>query len=693
MANAGDDVNGQASAVMGAPGAPPPPGPEASADEKEAYWYRHVYAGDGVPQLTFRAVAMGAVIGCGMSIAHLYTSLKIGWGFGVAITACVLSYVSWNVIRTLSAGFFSKMTILENNCMQSTASAAGYSTGTTVSTAVAAMLLITGVHFHWTVLVPFVLLSGLLGVFLAIPMKRQMINIEQLRFPSGIAAAETLRSLYSEGREALIKAYTLIGGLFVGALVGVMRAPEGILHWLDKGLKPIAQLREVKALGLDRLFTEGGRLSDLIHFPASLASGVAAEKGRQLIGFGFEPSLLLIGAGMITGLRVSVSMLLGSILLYFVVGPQVIAMDESAANAAAAAGGEYRRHIELVGGGTTYHMFRWALWGGCAMMVFASVMSLALQWKTVARSMRLGGAKGGDGDPWLAERRKTVEAPAWWLWASVIPITIGLMLLQNLAFGTPWLLGALAVALAFVIALVCSRVTGETDTTPTGAMGKVTQLLYAVLPGAAGNQTINLMTAGVTSNAGLASADLLTDLKSGYLLGANPRQQFWAQLVGVFFGTAAVVAGWYLMIPTKEALEAYPAPATQSWKAVAEALTKGLSYIPTTAQKAAVVGALIGIVLPALERSVPSKVRAWLPSSMGLGLSWVVPFSNSLSFAIGALIAWGWTLVHRRTGEKYPIPLASGFIAGESLMAAIIAILCTLAGRYVWLAGTAAATP
>jgi uncharacterized oligopeptide transporter (OPT) family protein len=82
-----------------------------------------------MPQLTFRAVAMGGIIGMLMSIAGLYTTLKIGWSFGVAITACVISYVIWNGLRAASGGRLSRMSILENNCMQSTASAAGYSTG------------------------------------------------------------------------------------------------------------------------------------------------------------------------------------------------------------------------------------------------------------------------------------------------------------------------------------------------------------------------------------------------------------------------------------------------------------------------------------------------------------------------------------------------------------------------------------
>src|ERR1022692_4591815 len=127
-----------------------------------------------------------------------------------------------------------------------------------------------------------------------------------------------------------------------------------------------------------------------------------------------------------------------------------------------------------------------------------------------------------------------IEVPASWLIAGLIPINIGMGLVQSLAFHISIALGLIAVALSFVVSLVYCRATGETDTTPIGAMGKVTQLLYAVLPGAKGVGSVNLMAAGVTAAAGAASADLLTDLKSGYILGANPRKQFIAQFAGLF---------------------------------------------------------------------------------------------------------------------------------------------------------------
>lgn len=91
------------------------------------------------------------------------------------------------------------MTILENNCMQSTASSAGYSTGGTLISAFAAYMLVSNTTLSLPLMLAWVFLLAVLGVTMAIPMKRQMINIEQLRFPSGIAAAETLHALHSTG--------------------------------------------------------------------------------------------------------------------------------------------------------------------------------------------------------------------------------------------------------------------------------------------------------------------------------------------------------------------------------------------------------------------------------------------------------------------------------------------------------------
>lgn len=367
----------------------PPLAANATPEEKDLRWYTHVYRGERVPQLTLRAVIMGAVIGMAMSISNLYTTIKLGWAFGVAITACILSYVFWNSIRAASGRRLSKMTILENNCMQSTASAAGYSTGATVGTAFGALLLIQGEHFAWYWLAPFVLLTALLGVFIAVPMKRQMINHEQLKFPSGIAAATTLRSLYSQGREAVHQARALVSALFVGMALALYRTYPAAVEALH-------EVKRVSDETLARLSEWPYRIPELLPWNSAWLSD--KFNGVVVRTWGFEPSALLVAAGMIVGMRVSLSMLLGSALLFFVFAPWMFEMDLAhlAANPQALEAirastdtfaindtyvtsikelGPYLRDagtIDAIRAGTSgfgFYPVNWALWGGTSLMV------------------------------------------------------------------------------------------------------------------------------------------------------------------------------------------------------------------------------------------------------------------------------------------------------------------------------------
>src|SRR5262249_12708288 len=137
--------------------------------------------------------------------------------------------------------------MLENNCMQSAASAAGYTTGTTVGMAFGALLLISGSHYPWYVVAPYVFFTAALGVFVAIPMKRQMVNQEQLKFPSGIAAAETVCSLYSKGAEALKKAYALLVALASGGLVGLLHTYSTLTEQLRNSGRPQAWLEKLQS--------------------------------------------------------------------------------------------------------------------------------------------------------------------------------------------------------------------------------------------------------------------------------------------------------------------------------------------------------------------------------------------------------------------------------------------------------------
>ncbi|MBK6692071.1 MAG: OPT/YSL family transporter [Myxococcales bacterium] len=633
-----------------------PPEEVLTFDEKT--WYERAYRGDDAPQLTVRAVAMGTGLGFLLAFTNVYIGLKTGWHLGVAITACILSFSIWNTLQ--KAGVVKgPMSILETNCMQSTASAAGYATGNTLATAIPALLILsvtkdnpTGTHLPAWVLGAWVLLLATLGVFLAIPMKRNMINQERLKFPSGVAAAVTLQSLYSKGTEALEKGRALlIAGVFGLAI-------------------PL-----LKDLGLVKITTAAGKVvreglmpefSKIFDFLPGLTVGGKAYKMSDF-GIKLDHSGVLVAAGAIIGLRVTLSMMLGALILAFWVTPIALASTwTNSAGAVVAAASKPASAWKEIG-----------IWLGAPLLVSSALVSFAFQWRTIARAFK--GLGGGGATDDAGARVAAVEAPMSWFPIGTGVAGAGIVVLAWRYFEIPPYYGVLAVLMTFVLALVACRATGETDITPSGAMGKIMQLTYGVL--IPQSTTANLMTAGITSGAALSSADLLNDLKSGYLLGANPRRQFLAQFCGIFTGTLASVLGFYILVPEASALVGeggrdpkFAAPGAQQWRAVAEVFKYGIQNLHPMARTCIGIGLAVGVTMALIEALFP-KVKKWLPSASGVGLGLLLPFYNPLAMFLGALLAWAIEKISKRASDRYTIAVASGLIAGESIMGVVVAAL------------------
>lgn len=610
-------------------------------EEIERQWFEKIYKGRGdtMRQLTVRAVVMGSVLGGVLSLTNLYIGLKAGWGFGVAITACILSYAIWTSFYKIGLAK-TPMTILENNCMQSTSSAAGYSTGTTLISAFAAYILINGQPLGIGLTLAWVFFLAVLGVTMAIPMKRQMINVEQLRFPSGTAAAETLRALHSKGE----------GGMRAAKALGI----AGLLAMMDNFWSGGLSV-------LDKYLTKW--LHSATHY-AAYSSGSLIEKaqtwllgkdafglwnGRTVI-FMWDP--IFMAAGAITGMRVCLSMLVAGTLCWGVFVPIL----------------QHQQLITPAGG--FRQVVQWTLWGGTACMVSSGLMNFLLQWKTSLRAFRNLGKmfkRGGRGqDPLDA-----IEAPTSWFLIGQVVSLVAIACLAKSTFDMPYWLAALALVLSFILSLVACRVTGETDTTPVTAMGQITQLTVgAIHPGSANTM---LMSANVVGSAAISSADLLTDLKSGYLLGANPRKQFLAQFAGIFTGTIVSVLAFSVMVPTADALgsDKFPAPSAQNWRAVTIAMSKGVADLHPVKKWSIASGTAVGVVLALLPVLFPKKQKH-LPSAAGAGLAWTFHWYYSLLFFLGALIAYVWKKKLPKNAEEYTYPVASGVIAGGSLMGVIL---------------------
>ncbi|MEJ7754323.1 MAG: OPT/YSL family transporter, partial [Candidatus Limnocylindrales bacterium] len=191
-----------------------------------------------------------------------------------------------------------------------------------------------------------------------------------------------------------------------------------------------------------------------------------------------------------------------------------------------------------------------------------------------------------------------VEVPTSWFTRGLLVTTVIIVVLAWALFDIPWWMGLLAVVMSALLSIVAGRATGETSITPIGALGKITQFMYGGL--AAGNIQTNLMTASVTAGAAMHSADLLTDLKGGYVLGSKPRHQFLSQFFGICAGAVFCIPA-YMILATPERLGSpeFPAPAAKTWQAVAELLAGGTDSKvrgPATATPATVPGIGLGLV-------------------------------------------------------------------------------------------------
>ena len=609
---------------------------EGTPEEIERQWYEQVYVGRGdrIPQLTWRAIIMGSVLGGILSLTNLYIGLKTGWGFGVAITSCILSYAIWTTIYKIGLAK-SPMTILENNCMQSCASSAGYSTGGTLVSAIAAYIIVNNHSIPTLTLMGWVFFLAVLGVTMAIPMKRQMINIEQLRFPSGVAAAETLKALHTHGGRGMQSAIAL--GI-AGVLTAISTLYNEGLHVFSKAWQRFEISSWLETINL-KLFGE-------------------AWVGRTVM-FSWEP--IFIAAGAITGLRACASMMLGGVLCWMIYIPAL-------------------QSEGIVTGNGYRELIQWTLWGGAACMVTSGLLSFAMEWRSALRAFTDLGQmfRGSRGEQDALSR---IETPASWFIGGQLIGTIGLAWLAYDTFGMPVWLTVFAVLFSFVLALVACRVCGETDTTPVGAMGKITQLTFGgIRPG---DMNVNLMGACITAGAADSSSDLLIDLKSGYLLGANPRKQFIAQFSGIFIGTLVSVLAFNAIVISAEVFDGdrFPAPSARTWAAVAEALGNGLDSLEPVKVWGIIIGGVVGIMLPILERLFPRQ-RKYIPSAAALGLSWTFHWYYSMLFFMGALIGWVFERRSREKSEQYLFPIASGIIAGGGLMG--VAIIFGENGPDIW---------
>ncbi|MBH3331769.1 OPT/YSL family transporter [Pseudomonas oryzihabitans] len=543
-------------------------------------------------ELSPRALLTGALLGILLTPANVYAGLKIGWSFNMSIIALLVSYGLWH--RLQQPGW----TLHESNINQTVASAAASIVSGGLVAPIPAYTLLTGQELPTLPLMGWVFAVSFLGIWVAWYLRPLLLADASLKFPEGLATLEALRQVYASGAEALARLRVLLGALALSAAV---------------------KLVDTFAWTLPR---------------------VAPSPALERLTFSFDPSLLLLGFGGIIGLRVGLSLLLGTLLAWGGVAPWLLASGV-AALPAEASGPQYA------------FLVQWLLWPGVSLMVSATLAALAVRLITLPRAER---------------RRQGWQRPRAWPLALLLAAALLVVVLQVRLFGIdPWL-ALLALPLALFLAAMAARVVGATGIPPIGAIGQLSQLTFGLA--APGQVNINLMGANTAGGAAGQSTDLMNDFKVGQAIGATPAKQVVAQCLGIALGAVTGVLTYRLLIPDPQALllsAAWPAPAVAQWKAVAETLTQGLGALDGAMRLGIVLGALAGLLLGLAEALLPTRRAHWLPSSAALGLAFILPASVSLMMTLGALLT---ALVRWRApglAERFALAAAAGLIAGESL--------------------------
>ncbi len=563
----------------------------------------------GVRELTVRSTIVAVLVAAVIGGSYPYIVLKLGFGPNISVVSAFFGFLALG----LASRTYNRW---ENNIVQTAGTSAGQTAFLCVIMA-AFDLLRQDPNANFTFqLDPFhaflwLTSAGVLGVLLSVPMRQHFVVDEKLTFADGVAAGETLIVLDSKGKESRAAA----GSMALG----------GILSAIGFAIREDARLIAAA----------------WYRIPEMLPLGATGPK----MNVGVSWSLLSIGSGMIVGMRVTISMVLGCVVAWVLLPPWLLER------------------------GWVAHMVRremllWIMWPATGVLVAGGLMALVLRWKVLVKTFRnlsVGSMDGGD------------FPLRWVLWGSVTSAA-ALVGVQAMLGMSPWLTIA-AIVFSLPLMLVGIRVLGETNWGPISTLSNMMQGIFGML--APGALLPNIVSTGVTGSIASQSEGLMQDYKTGHMIGSTPRYLTYAQLFAVPVGAAAVSFVYPLLrdtygVGTENGLQS---PISQRFAGFGIILSQGLSALPHGAVQALLVGTVLGVVLTLLEGT---KLKKWVPSPAGLGIGMLVPGSAVISMFLGAVVAEGWRKASPKSHERHVTPLASGFIAGEALVAVLIPILVAI---------------
>jgi len=629
-----------------------------SREQKDRWWLENVYRGD-MPQLTLRSAVTGFLLGGVLAATALYIAGKTGITIGVGLTSVILAFAIYRGLA--SAGIGRDFTILENNCTQSIATAAGYMVAPMISS-LAAYMMVTGRIIPWWHMVLWMTVVAILGVLVAFPMKRRFINEEQLPFPEGRASGLVLDALYTGAAAAgMFKARLLLyTALFTGFYQ--LLTSDGWMKLLQFKL-----LRMDKWAGMKEPWTFHDRLDSYYYAASSYVPRILGTDIRQL-GLRLTLDAAMLGVGGLMAIAVATSCLLGGFVNFVILAPLVIQHGDIVARVGSDGAVVPISRSEIVN--------QWSLWWGITMMVVGSLTSLLARPQVITsafRNLRGGRSAGGD-------VLGHIEFPLW-ISAVGVPVfsVLGAWVTHSL-FGVPWLLAFISLPLIFVLTIICANSMALTSWTPTGALSKITQFSMGAIDRA--NPASNIIPAGMTGEIASNASNLLSDIKPGYMLGAKPRQQAVGHVIGIFAGALCCVPLFFLLFlppdangvrsPATIVSEQFAMPAALQWKGVAEIIAKGLGALPHSAIVSMVVAAVCAVAIEVAK--IATRGRFPL-SAVALGLGVVLPPESTFAMWVGAMIFFVMGRRNREPGTRGHEmwvagmePICAGLIAGSALV-------------------------
>ncbi|KAG0345122.1 hypothetical protein BG005_001449, partial [Podila minutissima] len=608
---------------------------------------------DEPKQFTVRAVLVGSLLGLVVAASNMYTGLKAGWSFGAALWGSIFGFLLLKLLTRFTGGVFGPK---ENTVCQTAATAAGgLSAGfITAIPAMYRMGLMGDRHPREDVvaLLLWSICSAFFGMFFAVPLRTHFVVNQDLVFPSPRAAAETIKSLHRAGSNAAKEARE--SGIVMGASFVISMVWGTIAHFIP------------------------GLLGDLhiLYYMGKSAANEALMNADAKWGWFFSWDFAFLGAGLMTPGSTVFSFMAGSITAFGIAGPLM-----TDAGYLWGKGSFSRPPTAALT--TVASAQSWFIWPGIAMMVFSAFTELGVNWRSLYFSIQVVGREGRNIIRKLSKKEPlAVETGAqvckdttpqheliptsWWV-GGLLVSTLFTILVMYFNFQVPVYASIGVVILSFFLAFVGLQSTGETDINPTGAVGKVTQLVFSRIPGAEIQivQKTNLMCANIAQ-----------------LPKASPRAMLGAQIIGSVFAIVIAIPLFLLYVDAYPCILVegmpcqFPTPAVTAWASTCKLLTGG-GTIPKESLIATIVLGLLSIANVIIRaKFLPDSWKPYWINTNAFGLGFV---NTGVNVPCCMLIGWVagqvWLKFGKASHGRLMYSVSAGLISGIGIAGVIKAAL------------------